>query len=149
RYVISIGGGDRDALVSSLALHANRAEEPGAPIKRPRIALTNAPSSMDEGWTRWVLDQYGFDYTRLPGNEIETGNLRAKFDVILISDEGGGGGGRGGGQAPNVPARAKALDDFVRAGGTLVCFNRSANVIVDQLHLPVKNPLTGLNRTQF
>ncbi|MFI5177751.1 MAG: BPL-N domain-containing protein, partial [Vicinamibacterales bacterium] len=47
------------------------------------------------------------------------------------------------------PDRVKAIDDFVRAGGTLVCFNRSSSSVIDQLHLPVKNVVAGLNRTQF
>ena len=43
----------------------------------------------------------------------------------------------------------RAIDEFVRAGGTLVCFNRSSSFAVDQLKLPVKNVVTGLARTQF
>ena len=42
-----------------------------------------------------------------------------------------------------------AVDAFVKDGGTLVCFNRSSIGAIDDLHLPVKNALTGLNRTQF
>ena len=170
RYVLSIGGGDRDNLVSSLALRAERAEEPAAPMKRPRIAVFNAPTSMDEGWTRWVLEQYGFEFARLAAAEIETGGLRPKYDVIVITDEANGvlssagrggrgapgaGGGGGGNLPPTVTvnpaneARVKAIDDFVRAGGTLVCFNRSSNFAIDQLHLPVKNAVAGIGRQQF
>jgi hypothetical protein len=160
RYVISIGGGDRDDLVKSLALQADRSPQPSAPMKRPRVALFNAPTSMDEGWTRWVLEQYGFDFNRLPATEIEAGGLRAKYDVILITDEAAGvlsggrgaGGGRGGpAPAPNPSneARVKAIDEFVRAGGTLVCFNRSSSFAIDQLHLPVRNAAAGVSRQQL
>jgi len=142
RYILSIGGSDREDLVRSLALHAERAPDPPAPMRRPRIALLNAPSSMDEGWTRWVLDQYGFDYTRLPASEFDAGALRDRFDVILITDESGGGLSQG-------AARVKALDDFARAGGTLVCFNRSGTYAIDQLHLPVRNAAAGIARQQF
>ena len=45
--------------------------------------------------------------------------------------------------------RVKAVDDFVTAGGTLVCFNRSSNFAIDQLHLSVKNAIAGLGRQQF
>jgi glutamine amidotransferase-like uncharacterized protein len=43
----------------------------------------------------------------------------------------------------------KAVDEFVRAGGTLVCFNRSSNFAIDQLKLPVKNVVAGQSRLQF
>jgi glutamine amidotransferase-like uncharacterized protein len=45
--------------------------------------------------------------------------------------------------------RVKAIDEFVRGGGTLVCFNRSSNFAIDQLKLPVKNVVAGQSRLQF
>ena len=44
---------------------------------------------MDEGWTRWVLDQYGFEYARVAGDDIQAGRLRDKIDVLLLADDGG------------------------------------------------------------
>jgi hypothetical protein len=131
---------------------------------------------MDEGWTRWVLDQYEFEYLRVSGADIQAGNLRSKIDVLVISDEargflegGGGRGGRAGGagagvaggpppaggtapaadaQSPN-DLRVKAVEEFLRGGGTLVCFNRSSTFAIDQFKLPVKNVLAGIGRQQF
>ncbi len=40
--------------------------------------------SMDEGWTRLVLEEFGFPYTTLHNAEIRPGRLRERFDVILI-----------------------------------------------------------------
>ncbi len=40
--------------------------------------------SMDEGWTRLVLEEFGFAYTTLHNAEIHPGRLRERFDVILI-----------------------------------------------------------------
>ena len=167
---------DQNELVSSLALAAERTAATGTPMKRPRIALLNAPTSMDEGWTRWVLEQYGFDFVRLPATDLVAG-LREKIDVLILQDDARitaapAGRGRGAGPGPGgagaaatggtpppqtaptpdaaaVDPRGKALDDFVRAGGTLVCFNRSSNIAIDQLKLPVKNAIAGLNRQQF
>ena len=118
---------------------------------------------MDEGWTRWVLDSYGFEYVRVAGADIEAGSLRNKIDVLIISDEAAGvtasagRGGRGGGApldaqgsaAPNNDARIKAVEEFVRGGGTLVALNRSAMAAVAQLELPVRNVVAGLPRQQF
>ena len=42
---------------------------------------------MDEGWTRWVLDHYQFDYTKLHNEDIKAGNLRERFDAIILPDQ--------------------------------------------------------------
>ena len=46
-------------------------------------------------------------------------------------------------------AGTRALDEFVRGGGTLVCFNGSTAFAIDAFHLPVKNVVAGLPRNQF
>ena len=43
----------------------------------------------------------------------------------------------------------RAIDDFVRDGGTLVCFNRGSLFAIDQFHLPVKNVVAGVKRQEF
>ena len=68
-----------------------------APRAAPVLATTlNAPRvgiyqsydpSMDEGWTRWVLDRYQFDYTRLHNEDIRPGRLRQRFDAIILPDQ--------------------------------------------------------------
>jgi hypothetical protein len=185
RYVISgLPPAVQQELVASLALRAERVGgqtgvRPGSDrgqTPRPRIGLLLANTSMDEGWTRWVLDQYEFEYLRVSGADIQTGNLRAKIDVLVISDEargfldgGGGRGGRAGGAGAGVaggpppaggapPAadspspndlRVKAVEEFLRGGGTLVCFNRSSMFAIEQFKLPVKNVVAGVGRLQF
>src|SRR5262249_27289990 len=53
-----------------------------------RVALyKNYLPSMDEGWTRWMFDQYRFPYTSLRDVEAREGDLRAKYDVIIIPDQ--------------------------------------------------------------
>src|SRR5262249_11927077 len=169
KYLVTgLSDNDQGELVRSFQLSAERVNASGTPVKKPRLGLYSAPTSMDEGWTRWVLDQYGFEYTRVSADDITAGRLHDKFDVLIVTDEGGGpfgGGGRGGGRGGGAggagggrgagapagpdPERVKAIDDFVRAGGTLVCFNRSSMPVVDQLHLPVKNAVAGIGRAQF
>ncbi len=167
RYVITgLTPAAQDELVTSYAVRGERVTAAGPAAPKPRIGVFLANTSMDEGWTRWVLDAFEFEYVRVSGEEIQAGNLRSRVDVLVISDEPrgvlGGGAGRGGraGGAPaaaaQVPAgptpdelRVKAIDEFVRAGGTLVCFNRSSNFAIDQLKLPVKNVVAGVGRQQF
>jgi hypothetical protein len=161
RYVISgLTEAAQTSLVGALAIQAERAAEPAGVARKPRLGLFLANTSMDEGWTRWVLEQYEFQFTRVSGAEIQSGSLRDRIDVLLVTDEpqgvlqgGGGRGGRGGGaggeQAAANDARAAAIDAFVREGGTLVCFNRSAAFAISRLELPVKDVTAGLDRQGF
>jgi zinc carboxypeptidase len=170
RYVINgLSPTDQDQLVRSLALVAERAAAGGVPVRRPRIALSRPTSpSMDEGWTRWVLEQYGFEFTRVSPGDIAAGSLRTKFDVLILANDGtllesAGRGGRGaappGGAARGadpvqpVPAvneaRIRAIDEFVTSGGTLVCLNRASIFAIDQLKLPVRNVTAGVGRQDF
>ncbi|MEZ5421176.1 MAG: hypothetical protein R2708_28085 [Vicinamibacterales bacterium] len=160
RYAISgLNEAAIAATVSSLALQAERvASAPGVELKKPRIGLYRPwMPSMDEGWTRWVLEQYGFDYVNLAPADLHGAvALADRVDVLLIADE-----SRGlmDGFAPGVvPPRytggigadgVRAIDAFVRGGGTLVCFNRSSQFAIDQLHLPVRNVVAGLKRQEF
>ena len=175
RYVIrGLDPAVQDSLVKPLGLTAGRVAAPAsASGRRPRIGLWQANTSMDEGWTRWVLDRFEFEYQRITGADIQSGALAARIDVLLITDEsrpivesaggrggraggagGAGGAGRGAGAAgadqnATNEARMRALEAFIRGGGTVICFNRSSSFLIDQLKLPVKNVVAGVGRQQF
>ncbi|HEU4596833.1 MAG TPA: M14 metallopeptidase family protein [Pyrinomonadaceae bacterium] len=127
----------------------------------PRVGLyqSNVPS-MDEGWTRWIFDKQVEDapaFRTLKDAEVRAGNLRAKYDAIVIPDQSpraileghrrgtmpeeltGGLGSEG----------VRALREFVERGGTLVCLNNASNFAIEQLKLPVRDVTEGLPRTQF
>jgi len=157
RYIISgLSESAMAELVASLAIAGERVEEAGVPIRKPRIGLFEPPNSMDAGWTRWVLERYGFDFVSLTSADIE-GTLSARIDVLVVGDEprgvlpGGSGSGRQAAAAPGAEdqARIRAVDTFVRGGGILVAMNRSATAAIDQLEIPVRNVLAGLTRQQF
>ena len=59
--------------------------------------------------------------------------------------------GRGGGAAPDSSAaeEQRALDEFVKAGGTVVAWNQGASSLVNALRLPVRNVVAGLSRKEF
>jgi hypothetical protein len=109
RYLIrGLSKSSQSALVGSLALVAERTAASGAPLKRPRLGLYQPWSgSMDEGWTRWLLEQYGFEFVSLHPEDFH-GPLRDKVDVIILADDAripleGASGGQGG-RAAGVPA---------------------------------------------
>ena len=160
RYAIS---GLRDAavteLVRTLALQAERAVSiTGAEVKKPRIGLYRPwQASMDEGWTRWVLEQYGFDFINLTPTDLHGAvALADRVDVLIIADESRGlmDGYATGAVPPQFTGGVgadgvRAIDAFVRGGGTLVCFNRGGLFAIDQLHLSVKNVVAGTKRQDF
>jgi hypothetical protein len=71
---------------------------------------------------------------------------------------GGGGGGRGGADGGVMPAEfrsgfgddgVKALQEFVRAGGSLVTFGESGQFAIDRFALPLRDVTAGLPFKQF
>ncbi len=149
----------QDDLVKTLALVAERTNEQGAATPKPRIGVFQPwTGSMDEGWTRWVLERYGFEYVTLHPADIEA-PLAGVVDVVILADDARlpmeGTSGRGRGPArPEYADRLSAadlasLDQFIRAGGTLICLNSASNFAIQQLALPVKNVVAGLRPEEF
>ncbi len=126
--------------------------------KSSRIALYKSyVPAIDEGWTRWLLENFGFGYENLLNPDIEAGNLRQKFDVIVFPDQPASqiASGFAVGAMPQeytggLNAKAAAnLKTFAEQGGTLVFLNRSANYAAEHLHLDVKNVVAGLPNRDF
>ncbi|MGI9105779.1 MAG: M14 family metallopeptidase [Pyrinomonadaceae bacterium] len=142
----------------SARIFRDAAPAAAAPRASVRFALyrSHVPS-MDEGWTRWVLEQHRIPFASLADKETRAGNLRAKYDAIMIPDhspraimEGhrkgtmpeeltGGLGAEG----------VRALGEFVAGGGTLIFLNRASDFAIEQLKLPVRNVTEGLKETEF
>jgi len=133
---------------------ATRAPRAGGAARRrlPRIAIYQPwTATIDEGWTRWLFEQYGIAYTTVHDSDLRNGKLRDRFEVIVLPDESAErllhgldstripvqyAGGMG-------DAGAAALSAFVRDGGTLVCLDGASDFAIAQLGLPVANVLTG------
>jgi hypothetical protein len=124
----------------------------------------------DEGWTRWLLEQYRFKYKTLMDKEILKGKLVKKFDVIILPSDAieylTGIGieeylekRRGGSfTIPNYPPEYKSgfgvegvekLKEFVENGGTLLTFGTASDFAIEKLELPVINVLKDVKNTDF
>ena len=128
------------------------------PLAKPRTALYQPwTASMDEGWTRFVLEEFEFPYTTLHNAEIRAGNLRERFDCIIVPDlslssllsgvsdkrmPAPYAGGIG-------PDGAMQLERFVAAGGTLALMDSATELATDLLRVPVRNVLAGLENDKF
>jgi hypothetical protein len=159
RYVVTgLGDGTVRKLVSDLALSAARGPATGTPLPRPRIALYRPwTASMDEGWTRWVLERYGFAFASLYDADVRAGELGDRYDVVVLPAERAS-SLKDGFAKGTLPERytggmgeegVRALDAFVRGGGTLVCMNQASDLCIRELHLPVVNAVGGLPRDTF
>ena len=160
RYLVSgISEAKANDWVAELAIHPERItpSATGAAV-RSRIGVYKPfTASMDEGWTEWLLDEYGFKYTAITNTDVRSGQLGQRFDVILIASDRPRAIAEGFAKG-TVPPRyegglgdegARALDEFVRAGGTLVCLNQSATYAINALHLPVRNVVDTLPRKNY
>jgi len=160
KYIVTgLTPAQQDEIVKTYALQAERVAAPAGAreIKRPRVGLYRPwMASMDEGWTRWMLERYGFTVVSLYPQDFRGAPLAARVDALIIADE-----GRGlleGYQKGIVPAQyeggigedgVRVIDTFVKSGGTLVCFNRATAFAIQQFALPVKNVVDGLKRQEF
>lgn len=146
---------------------ADRAvETAGTTLSLPRIGLyMSYVPSMDEGWTRWLLEQYEFPYQSLHDKDLRAGKLNAKFDVVVIPDQGeaailrgdrrGPGSGEEGDRMPEEyngglgTEGARALREFVESGGSLVTLNKAADFAIHSFQLPLKNVLDRVSTREF
>src|SRR5207253_4639499 len=159
RYIISgVPENTQTKWTESLALRGQGTIAQGLPVASPGIAIYHPWSpSMDEGWSRWLLEQYKFKFTELTNTVAQKGRLREQFDVILLADERSRTLSQGFSEGSMPPqyvgglgdAGVRALEAFVSEGGTLVCLNHSSDFAIEALHLPVKNVTTRLTRRDF
>jgi len=127
-------------------------------VKRPRVGLYQSyMANMDEGWTRWLLEQFGFAYTTLRNADVQAGNLHDKFDTIVFADELPN-AMRNGHAAGSMPPAftgglsttgEAALKQFADAGGTLVFLNRATGYATQYLGVKATNVLAGVAAKDF
>lgn len=161
---IVVSGMDRERLAAIAQRHSIQALAIAKPpqdtlsTKKPRVGLYRSwTGNIDEGWTRWILENYEFSPVTLRNADIQAGHLRDRLDAIIIPDAGArqimdgfAPGSISGEYAGGIgETGADALRAFVRAGGTLIAFNNASLWAISNLGLPVTNALDGLNNDQF
>lgn len=128
------------------------------PLTKRRVGLYQPwVPSMDEGWTRLVLENHGVPYVTLHDADLRAGGLRARVDVLLVPSIGARTLRDGFGPDETEPAYvgglgqegAHAIRDFVNDGGRAVFLEESCAYAIDELSLPVRNVLAGLKTSEF
>jgi glutamine amidotransferase-like uncharacterized protein len=150
-----------ESLAEDLGLQAiGLARRPAADLHRLSLPRVGVYKSMvihtDQGWTRWLLEQYEFPFEALRNEDVRGRDL-SRFDAIVLpnyspdvllnghlpgtlpSEYVGGLGAEG----------AAALARFVEGGGTLVALAQSCDFAIHQLGLPVRNSVAAVREEQF
>ncbi len=121
-------------------------------------------ASMDEGWTRFLLERYEVPFDNLSNQQVRDGAFRG-IDVLLFPDvnksiiqkgepesadarrftsklppEYSGGLGTEGGEA---------IRKWVSEGGTLVALDSSTEYFIELFDLPLRNVLAGRRSSEF
>lgn len=163
-------GGAADKVVAQAAqdLGVNVAAANSKPsslqaVQPLRIGLVDRyGGNMPSGWTRLILEKFEFPYTTVYPQEIDAGNLKAKYDVLVFTDGmfSEAAAGRGFGGSPDttlIPAEYRrqlgrvsadqsvpSLKQFVEAGGRIVAIGSSI-ALGKAMGLPIENHLTEAN----
>lgn len=181
-YWLSDQGGD--IYVPAGQLSSDEMEEIARDIHVPVKALGDRPTgralkvhqrrvglykpwvaSMDEGWTRFLLEKYEFPFVTITNEEIRDGGFRKRTDVLLLPDVGKSilKDGKPAGEAarrftPLPPEYSGGLDkkggDEIKKwvqeeGGAVVALNSSSDYLIELLELPVTNVLENVPRSEF
>ena len=141
------------------------------PIRPARIALWDTyGGSIPSGWVRYIMEQYHFPIDIIYSRDIDSGNLAAKYDVIIFvtgaipppATAGSEGSPRGGGfnrpdpSPDSIPAEYRThlghitpqksipqLQLFLKAGGHVITIGSSTNLAY-HLGVPVHDALVEM-----
>lgn len=129
----------------------------------PRIGIYQSwKPSIDEGWLRWIFDDYGVPYSTLHNADVRQGGLAERFDVLLLPQQPAkdifeGNPEKNEYQEPYPPEYvggvgqlgADALAEFAESGRTLVALDAACGFVLRHLHPPVRNVVEGVSEEEF
>jgi hypothetical protein len=127
-------------------------------IRAPRIALYKSwTASMDEGWTRWLFEQFEFPFTNISDADVKAGSLVGNFDVLVIPSMSASTvveGLKPGTAPPQYTGGlgetgVRNIKQFVQSGGTIVILNNAAEFAIDKLGVAVTDDLKGVKPEDF
>lgn len=131
--------------------------EKSTQLKPIKVGLYKSwQANMDEGWTRWVLEQFEFDLDTLHNSDIREGNLSQYSAIIFPSQRPNG--IIHGHRENSMPEKftggigldgVSAIENYAQNGGTLIFFDAASDMAIEQFGLPVRNVISNLSSSQF
>ena len=128
------------------------------PMHLPRVGVYKSfLASMDEGWLRYVLEQFDVPFTSLENKDVRAGNLRNRFDTIVLPNQDAEAivNGHASGSMPPEFAGGIGLDGvaalraFVEGGGTLFAVDAASTLPIRYFNVAVRDSLDGVRNTEF
>lgn len=126
-------------------------------IRLPRVGLYKSwMANMDEGWTRWIMKDYGFKVDTLHDADMKTRDLKV-YDAIIIPDQGPEeilNGYQVGFMPPEYCGGMGVegllnLKNYTSNGGMLITFDEASDFAVEMLGLALRNVTAGAPSNQF
>ena len=126
-------------------------------LSMPKVGIYKSwRANMDEGWTRWILEQYKFPLDTLHNNDIKKGDL-SKYSAIILPSQSGNGILHG--HMPNTMPEeytggiglsgTLALKKYVENGGRIIALDASSDFVINQFGLPLRNAVSSVPSTSF
>ena len=145
KYSISFEGSKNDLSKNSTKL------------SMPKVGIYKSwMANMDEGWTRWILEQYNFPLDTLHNKDIQKGDL-SKYSAIILPSQSGNGILHG--HMPNTMPEeytggiglsgTLALKKYVENGGRIIALDASSDFVINQFGLPLRNAVSSVPSTSF
>lgn len=125
-----------------------------------RVALWDRyGGSMESGWTRWILEQFGFDFKVVFPPELDKGALKDRYDVLILVSGAVPAALRKGLKPPDeksIPDQYRGrsgsisadktlpqLKAFLEAGGVILTIGSSTS-LARHLEVPVRDALVEM-----
>lgn len=143
------------------------------PVTPKRVGIFQRywAGNMDEGWTRWVLEQFEFPYMTVMDADIKAGGLKDRLDILVLPSDKremmlgpldfASKDARMAGQIKrfgNCPPEfrsgfgaegAKAIAEFVAQGGRVVAMDESYKLVAEACGLGLKNVIESVGSKRY
>ncbi len=160
-YIVSGGSESIDDLASTYGLEitglSSKPDVELVKIHLPKVGLYKSwVSNMDEGWTRFVMDEYAFETDTLHDRDIQTADL-SQYDVLILPSQRAKSLLHGHSNL-DMPEKftgglglegSMALSNYVKNGGTLMAFDAASTYVIEQFGLPLTDATEGADSKDF
>ncbi|MDH3649809.1 MAG: M14 family metallopeptidase [Saprospiraceae bacterium] len=142
---------------TGISFQSVKSHKRSTPLRKPKIGLYKSwVANMDEGWTRWLLEEYDFDTDTLHDQDIREADL-SQYHCIILPHQSTSRMLHG--HARNtMPAEytgglglegAEKLSGYVKSGGTIIALDAASDFAINIFGLPVRNTVSDLSSRQF
>lgn len=133
-------------------------KSPVLKLRKPKVGVYKSYRGIaDEGWLRYVLEEYGFPYQSVNNRRVRQGDIAGELDILIFPSQPGtfiAEGNRPGMYPPEYvgglgPEGKEAVAEFVEKGGTAVFVDAAASWAITNLGLHCTNVVADKKSQEF